>query len=889
MAKSNNPMGFFEGLLRDIEAIGIINATRGSDGKPDPYAASGAMYGLRGDMSLNEHLEFGALLGAMGAFDKKNYSTRDIDYSRTHVVEEHNKTDEEWQEFAEDNNYGIDPYDYEDEYDYLSDVKKAEIRYKEGAEKIFSAIQSNINEIDRYLESITNEERDFIDEYEEKQEKLHIMKTALYTKYSDDYPQLFGKKYMESDIDSIARTAARKKQTAHLPVEMFLYLVNTFPPITGLGLFEMLDVFGHKRVEESIREKTNEIYNLIASEKWENEDCYHIISIVREKYFYDVNSFNAGIDILNQLISTGIDDESFSYIIEVVVDDLLDFIGSNDSSESALESEGHIVDLCKYLKIPKTHKTIYETVIKRFKFFKDAIEIILVLRPDGQNLLENRDTTYDFMDDHISAVIHGNDPQSIFSKLEILCEINTYSKEQQKWINRGIISFIEFINDLYLQDETYEWVQKDTKLKQRILDFKYESATLFGRITGEAFIRVDDILFNKLFITCSKSYSTSKKILNQYLNALINELNFYTIYYDSHDDWLAKCFSMYDVVVSQVNVKASKDMIDRLNDFKVLLDNEEARRNRTQAVPSITIPKTPIRYIESNTKKEEKAALKKLEKIYDDICSGKTWKTFDKNCPAILSFEFLYPNGMHGDIDMYLSTEYGEAKKINELKYLAKIPVEHHEKIVLMGINHGASSRMTSEEFKKLNVDKRMVEDFLHKYNYYYLAQLLIRNAIDSGVSHRNPILKKVYNIRVEYSGTIRERRRKIYAELQAANLTTTKWVSEQQAYAIIKSIYPDAEYQYKSEWLGNQSLDIIIPSLSIGIEYQGAQHFHPVSLFGGEDGLSKRLELDDIKRNLCRKNGIYLLEWRYDEPLTKEFIQQKINGVKDECGIISF
>ena len=51
--------------------------------------------------------------------------------------------------------------------------------------------------------------------------------------------------------------------------------------------------------------------------------------------------------------------------------------------------------------------------------------------------------------------------------------------------------------------------------------------------------------------------------------------------------------------------------------------------------------------------------------------------------------------------------------------------------------------------------------------------------------------------------------------------------------FKVVKKEYPDALYQYHSEWLGRQSLDIYIPSLRIGIEYQGIQHYEAVDYFG--------------------------------------------------------
>lgn len=46
--------------------------------------------------------------------------------------------------------------------------------------------------------------------------------------------------------------------------------------------------------------------------------------------------------------------------------------------------------------------------------------------------------------------------------------------------------------------------------------------------------------------------------------------------------------------------------------------------------------------------------------------------------------------------------------------------------------------------------------------------------------------------------------------------------VSERNLLSVIKSHYSDAVSQKRFDWLGNQSLDIYIPSKNVAIEYQG-------------------------------------------------------------------
>ena len=64
-----------------------------------------------------------------------------------------------------------------------------------------------------------------------------------------------------------------------------------------------------------------------------------------------------------------------------------------------------------------------------------------------------------------------------------------------------------------------------------------------------------------------------------------------------------------------------------------------------------------------------------------------------------------------------------------------------------------------------------------------------------------------------------------------------------------------DSVEQYKSEWLGKQSLDFYIPSKKIAIECQGRQHFEPVDVFGGDDMLKLQTQRDLKKKQLCNEN----------------------------------
>ena len=124
----------------------------------------------------------------------------------------------------------------------------------------------------------------------------------------------------------------------------------------------------------------------------------------------------------------------------------------------------------------------------------------------------------------------------------------------------------------------------------------------------------------------------------------------------------------------------------------------------------------------------------------------------------------------------------------------------------------------------------------------------------------------------------------KIYNELAdkiaKSGKLKTRWKNEYALCKIVSDKFPDAVYQYHSHWLGHQSLDIFVPSQNLAFEYQGKQHYEAVSFFGGEEQLQNQLERDRRKQQLCRDNGVILIEWRYDEPVSSALLNKKLKSI---------
>lgn len=116
-------------------------------------------------------------------------------------------------------------------------------------------------------------------------------------------------------------------------------------------------------------------------------------------------------------------------------------------------------------------------------------------------------------------------------------------------------------------------------------------------------------------------------------------------------------------------------------------------------------------------------------------------------------------------------------------------------------------------------------------------------------------------------------------------------WVNETQLFRLISTMF--SEYtvirEASPEWLGRQRLDIYIPALSLAIEYQGEQHYRPISLFGGEEGLKKTKERDRVKLTRCRQNGVKIVYFSYKENMSQPHVEKKLakalSAAKRESG----
>ena len=146
------------------------------------------------------------------------------------------------------------------------------------------------------------------------------------------------------------------------------------------------------------------------------------------------------------------------------------------------------------------------------------------------------------------------------------------------------------------------------------------------------------------------------------------------------------------------------------------------------------------------------------------------------------------------------------------------------------------------------------------------------------------PFLQNMYEKTRDYledkSGTWRDDIKLLESQMVADGIILSKWKSEQSLFTLVKKIYPDALFQFRPRWLEPQNLDIYIPSLNVGIEYQGIQHYESINFFGGEEAFANRQRLDERKKELCLVNGLRLISWPYTDAITEINFKKHLDSI---------
>lgn len=113
--------------------------------------------------------------------------------------------------------------------------------------------------------------------------------------------------------------------------------------------------------------------------------------------------------------------------------------------------------------------------------------------------------------------------------------------------------------------------------------------------------------------------------------------------------------------------------------------------------------------------------------------------------------------------------------------------------------------------------------------------------------------------------------------------------------FGIIESLFEGLEVcngYNRFDWLKvdrighRQEIDIFVPALKLAIEYDGQQHFKPISVFGGEKSFADTRRRDRKKTRRIRQHPedvAFFIRFNYKQKITKKFVIDKLiaAGVK--------
>ncbi len=104
---------------------------------------------------------------------------------------------------------------------------------------------------------------------------------------------------------------------------------------------------------------------------------------------------------------------------------------------------------------------------------------------------------------------------------------------------------------------------------------------------------------------------------------------------------------------------------------------------------------------------------------------------------------------------------------------------------------------------------------------------------------------------------------------------------------------YPDFSTQKTFPWLkhynngksraGSLRIDLFYPQYNLCIEFDGEGHFQQIDWKkGGNESLEEVQKRDRLKDRLIQKHGLKLLRFRFDEPLTTEYVRERLSQFID-------
>lgn len=105
---------------------------------------------------------------------------------------------------------------------------------------------------------------------------------------------------------------------------------------------------------------------------------------------------------------------------------------------------------------------------------------------------------------------------------------------------------------------------------------------------------------------------------------------------------------------------------------------------------------------------------------------------------------------------------------------------------------------------------------------------------------------------------------------------------------SLLKEMFPNNKIELEFPIGQKLRLDCYIADpVNLGFEFDGVQHSKSVGHFGGEESHIINVQNDALKEELCAGRGISLVRINYNEDLTIELLQSKIDAVGYGTGLV--
>ena len=118
------------------------------------------------------------------------------------------------------------------------------------------------------------------------------------------------------------------------------------------------------------------------------------------------------------------------------------------------------------------------------------------------------------------------------------------------------------------------------------------------------------------------------------------------------------------------------------------------------------------------------------------------------------------------------------------------------------------------------------------------------------------------------------------------SNVKRAKSQGEEVLFTLLREIYPTLAITKQHPVGERLHLDLYIPDLFLGFEYDGIQHSEENTFFHKDrDAFLRGQILDDRKDDLCASQGIHLIRVSHEENLCKEVLLEKISIVGPGSG----